>query len=287
MLGDIISDARTTAKYYKTENENLIFDAAVVIWFLTPFNYSRVIFQNLFTMFFKMDEYNRKSRVGKRWSIMFLSAFCLTPEKVNSIHVCLKVMILCLPPFSILFFMMIFGYSIFLAYILFPFFAIKTAIRDVYVAVSKTFKSKFQIAEKKYNGNFCGLQFMTGEDMLTMKSYEVFYEAFPQATLAIIFLAKGYCDGENDELFGLMSCEEWLFVTICMSMGSIIFTSVTYYVHSGKLLYGSDIFKRPCSMIKIIWDTHYSGCALLMSCCAIFVVLLLFLLFFTVNLGHG
>ena len=249
MLCDIISDARTTAKYYQTE----LFDAAVVIWFLTPFNYSRVIFQNLFTMFFKMDEYNRKSRVGKRWSIMFLSAFCLTPEKVNSIHVCLKVMILCLPPFSILFFMMIFGYSIFLAYILFPFFAIKTAILDVYVAVSKTFKSKVQIAEKKYNGKFCGLQFMTGEDMLTMKSYEVFYEAFPQATLAIIFFKKGYCDEE---------CE-WLFFTICMSMGSIFFAAVNYYVHSGKLLYGSDIFKRPCSFIKIIWGTHYSTIGML------------------------
>ena len=280
MLGDIISDARTTAKYYKTEHADLIFDAAVVIWFLTPFNYSRVIFQNLFTMFFKMDEYNRKSLVGKRWSIMFLSAFCLTPEKVNSIHVCLKVMILCLPPFSILFFMMIFGYSIFLAYILFPFFAIKTAIRDVYVAVSKTFKSKFQIAEKKYNGNFCGLQFMTGEDMLTMKSYEVFYEAFPQATLAIIFFKWGYC---------IEKCE-WLFFTICMSMGSIFFAAVNYYVHSGKLLYGSDIFKRPCSIIKIIWGTHYVCCISFMCCSVIIITLVVLFFYFIIswfnNLGH-
>merc|ERR1712136_711056 len=35
-------------------------------------------------------------------------------------------------------------------------------------------------------------------------------------------------------------------------MGSIIFTSVGWFVHSGKLLYGNDFFKRPCSIIKII-----------------------------------
>ena len=231
-------------------------------------------------MFFKMDEYNRKSLVGKRWSIMFLSAFCLTPEKVNSIHVCMKVMILCLPPFSILFFMMIFVYSIFLAYILFPFFAIKTAIRDVYVAVLKSCKSKFQIAEKKYNGNFCGLQFMTGEDMLTMKSYEVFYEAFPQATLAIVFFKLGYCDEE---------CK-WLLVSICMSMGSIFFAAVGYYVHSGKLLYGSDIFKRPCSIIKIIWGTHYVCCISFMCCSVIIITLVVLFFYFIIswfnNLGH-
>merc|ERR1712136_230515 len=38
-----------------------------------------------------------------------------------------------------------------------------------------------------------------------------------------------------------------------MSMGSIIFTSVGWFVHSGKLLYGNDFFKRPCSIIKIIF----------------------------------
>ena len=260
MIGDILSDAFTTAKYYQHDGD--LFVAAVFIWFLTPLNYSRVILQNLFMMFFNMDGYNRKNDNRKRWSVLFLSALCLTPEKVNSIHICLKLMIW-LSPFVILLIMMIFGYSIFLAYILYPVFAIKTAINDVCVAASKTCKSKFQTAEEKYQKNFCGMQFMTQEDELTMKSYEVFYEAFPQATLAMMSKRAS-------------SDEDWFVFTICMSMGSIIFTSVGYYVHSGKLMYGNDIFKRPCSIIGIVWRTHYCcfSCSfiLLVSCCILFIV---------------
>ena len=197
-------------------------------------------------MFFKMDEFNRDSSEGKRWSIIFLSTFKLTPEKVNSIHVCLKMTILCLPPFSILLFGMIFGYSVLLAYILFPFFAIKVAIIDVYVALFKSSKSKLQTAEERCLGSFCGLQFMKEEDIMTMKTYEVFYEAFPQAMLAIYF----YLDFSVER-------STLILVSICMSIGSIIISSIGYYVHSGKLQYGKDIYKRPCLIIKIIWFTHY------------------------------
>jgi len=263
----------------------LFFYCALTIWTITPLNYTALLYLYLKRFLINRD-YSTTSISGERlpgksWTIVFLTVFNLTPEKASSFRTFVKVMIVFVPPFGILSFLMLMIYSVFIAYVQYPLFALRITIEELYDTLSKETRLKIECVVGKYKiietllmkmRAFCGMSILVKDDLPYLRMGEALCESLLQLLLSMCYIVqiKRFNAENPDEFTVFTSNNTRTLASMTMSFGSIFFAFNTYGINVYTEKYGKDFYKR----------VKYIGCYESMKLVYVFIVPIMALGFF-------
>ena len=272
---------------------SIFFFSSVAIWMLTPLTYAINISGSLLILLFNWEQFKKEDHdeFYNKQMIRFLRMFNLSPEEVNSYSTSLKIIIV-IPPFgivtipfiSIVVFITLMCYSVFLAYVQFPLFAITVALKDVYKTASGGCKVKVdQVVKKsKTKSNriskakaICGLGIFYEEDIVMLKYHEAIGESFCQFLLSTVFfrLTKKNDLGGNLLIENVFIPDNAILLSsMIMSMVSIMIAINGWRIMDFKLEHGTGFYKNICLILSIVCLNHLLYVAFLLSFFIFFVV---------------